>query len=81
MVKLSAENFINENYCQIVQHYFCRWAYRNLDNENTNKILDILFDLNEEGKTIIVVTHDQSIIPKYTKHVHLDKQKKLVDSK
>lgn len=47
----------------------------NLDDENANKILDILFNLNEEGKTIIVVTHDRSIISKFTKHVHLTEQK------
>ena len=47
----------------------------NLDDENANKILDILFNLNEEGKTIIVVTHDRSIISKFDKHVHLTEQK------
>lgn len=43
----------------------------NLDDENANKIIEILFDLNKEGKTIIVVTHDRSIISKFDKHVHL----------
>lgn len=43
----------------------------NLDDENANKIIEILFDLNKEGKTIIVVTHDRSIITKFDKHVHL----------
>lgn len=47
----------------------------NLDDENANKILDILFNLNEEGKTIIVVTHDHSIVSKFNKHVHLTEQK------
>lgn len=47
----------------------------NLDDENANKIIDILFDLNKEGKTIIVVTHDRSIISKFDKHVHLTEQK------
>lgn len=46
----------------------------NLDDENAEKILDILFNLNEEGKTIIVVTHDQSIISRFTKHIHLTEQ-------
>ncbi len=46
----------------------------NLDNENANKILDILFNLNEEGKTVIVVTHDQSIVSKFNKHIHLTEQ-------
>ena len=43
----------------------------NLDDENADKIIEILFDLNKEGKTIIVVTHDRSIISKFDKHVHL----------
>lgn len=30
----------------------------NLDEENSKKIMDILFDLNRGGKAIIVVTHD-----------------------
>lgn len=47
----------------------------NLDDENANKIIDILFDLNKEGKTIIAVTHDQSLIPKFNKHIHLTEQK------
>ena len=47
----------------------------NLDDENAEKILDILFNLNEEGKTIIVVTHDQSIVSRFTKHIHLAEQK------
>lgn len=47
----------------------------NLDDNNAKKILDILFSLNEDGKTIIVVTHDQSIISKFTKHIHLTEQK------
>lgn len=46
----------------------------NLDDENANKILDILFNLNEEGKTVIVVTHDQSIVSKFNKHIHLIEQ-------
>lgn len=46
----------------------------NLDDENAEKILDILFNLNEEGKKIIVVTHDQSIISRFTKHIHLTEQ-------
>lgn len=46
----------------------------NLDDENANKIMDILFNLNEEGKTIIVVTHDQSIVSKFNKHIHLTEE-------
>ncbi|GEK90733.1 ATP-binding cassette domain-containing protein [Alkalibacterium kapii] len=48
----------------------------NLDDENANKIIEILFDLNKEGKTIVVVTHDRSIISKFDKHVHLNVKEK-----
>ncbi|MDN6294123.1 MAG: ATP-binding cassette domain-containing protein [Alkalibacterium gilvum] len=48
----------------------------NLDDENANKIIEILFDLNKEGKTIVVVTHDRSIISKFDKHVHLTVKEK-----
>ncbi|HZK46687.1 MAG TPA: hypothetical protein VFC64_01985 [Atopostipes sp.] len=34
--------------------------------------------INKEGKTIIVVTHDRSIISKFDKHVHLTAQKETV---
>ena len=33
-----------------------------LDSENAKKIIDILDGLNEEGRTIILVTHDEKII-------------------
>lgn len=32
-----------------------------LDKENANKVMSILEDLNKEGKTLIIVTHDESI--------------------
>lgn len=45
----------------------------NLDDENANKIIEILFNLNKDGKTIIAVTHDQSLISKFDKHINLSK--------
>ena len=33
----------------------------NLDGENREKVLDLLKKLNEDGKTIIVVTHDSEV--------------------
>ena len=32
-----------------------------LDKDNAKKVLDILFKLNDEGKTIIIVSHDEKI--------------------
>lgn len=33
----------------------------NLDKENSNKVMEILTRLKKDGKTIIIVTHDESI--------------------
>lgn len=33
----------------------------NLDKKSGSDVMDILFDLNNEGKTIILITHDMSI--------------------
>ena len=42
-----------------------------LDYENSEKVLDILKDLNKSGKTIILVTHDERIIANARKVVYL----------
>ena len=33
----------------------------NLDSKSSEEILDLLHDLHEQGKTIVMVTHDQNI--------------------
>ena len=43
----------------------------NLDEENSKIILDKLFELNRLGKTLIVVTHDLSIIDRFDRHIML----------
>lgn len=47
----------------------------NLDHENSNNIIELLKKLNNEGKTIILVTHDLEIASR------TDKIYKLTDSK
>lgn len=43
----------------------------NLDKVNSNKILDKLFEINKNGKTLVVVTHDLSIVDRFDKHIEL----------
>jgi len=43
----------------------------NLDSESGAEILNILNDLHERGKTLIVVTHDEHIAARAQKSIHL----------
>ena len=45
----------------------------NLDKQNTKVVLDLLFKMREMGKSIIMVTHDLSIIDKCDKVIDLSK--------
>ena len=47
----------------------------NLDKESGDNILKILKDLNKQGKTVIMITHNQNHAKKFKKVV------KLVDGK
>ncbi len=48
----------------------------NLDEITTSSIMNLLKKINEEGRTIIVATHDKSLIEKHaTKVIELDKGK------
>jgi cell division transport system ATP-binding protein len=49
----------------------------NLDPATANEILDILLDLNKEGKTVIIATHDKNIVDKLKKRVILFKDKQI----
>lgn len=42
-----------------------------LDTENKEKVLSILEDLNKNGKTIIIVTHDEGIKSRYNRGLKL----------
>lgn len=37
----------------------------NLDKKNSDNVMDILFELNKEGKTIVIVTHDHSYLDRF----------------
>lgn len=45
----------------------------NLDEENSKIIMDILFDLNKAGKTLVVVTHDKEVINRFETIIDLDR--------
>lgn len=44
----------------------------NLDQKNSDKIMDKLFELNKKGKTLVVVTHDLSIVDRFDRHIKLE---------
>jgi len=43
----------------------------NLDTENSRNIINILKELNQEGQTIILVTHDLSIAKECNRNIHI----------
>lgn len=43
----------------------------NLDSKMGEEIMDLLLQLNQEGKTIIMVTHDKAIAQKTSKIIHM----------
>lgn len=43
----------------------------NLDSENREKVLELLKILNDQGKTIIVVTHDQEVAKSGSRELYL----------
>lgn len=44
-----------------------------LDIKNRDEIIELLFEINHQGKTIIIVTHDLEIASRFSKIVDLDK--------
>lgn len=54
----------------------------NLDVENSRKIVDLLEDINEEGVTIVMATHDTEILKQYNKRIiAIDAGKIIKDTK
>lgn len=43
----------------------------NLDEENSKRIMDVLFELNREGKAIVVVTHDLEHLSRFKQVIEL----------
>jgi len=43
----------------------------NLDTENTREIMDIVSSLHEEGRTIIVVTHEHDVAARAARRITL----------
>jgi ABC-type lipoprotein export system ATPase subunit len=44
----------------------------NLDDENAEGVLAVLDELNSQGQTIILVTHDMAFSQRTEKVIHLD---------
>jgi len=45
----------------------------NLDSQHSSELVDLIIDLNKEnGQAFVLVTHDNSIAGKMTKHFHLE---------
>jgi len=49
-----------------------------MDQRTTTKLMGILAELNRQGKTIIIITHDMNLIFKYTRKVAVLKEGRLV---
>jgi putative ABC transport system ATP-binding protein len=43
----------------------------NLDSATGEQILDLLAELNNNGKTIIMVTHETHVAKRASKHLHM----------
>ena len=52
----------------------------NLDPEKSEKIIALLKEINEKGTTIIVATHDYSIIKKFPSHTFVCENRSLVET-
>lgn len=51
----------------------------NLDPQNTKDILELLFRLNHQGKTIILITHDPAVAAAVPRVVHIDNGRIVAD--
>jgi len=51
-----------------------------LDSKSSEEIMDLLVDLNKEGKTVIIITHDKNVA-KYAKRNIFLKDGKIIEDK
>ena len=52
----------------------------NLDPEKSEKIIALLKEINQKGTTVIIATHDYSIIKRYPSHTFMCKTHSLVET-
>lgn len=50
-----------------------------LDSETGNEIMDIFKEVNKEGKTVVIVTHDEKIAAKTKRRIQLEESKVAED--
>lgn len=50
-----------------------------LDSETGNEIMDIFKEINKEGKTVVIVTHDEKISAKTKRRIRLEESKIVED--
>ncbi len=51
----------------------------NLDNENALKVMEDFKNLNQNGTTIIMVSHNRELAEKYSKKIYMIEKKKLTE--
>lgn len=49
-----------------------------LDPKGASKILKLLYELNKEGMTVIISTHDVDLVPLYSSKVHIIKEGEII---
>lgn len=57
--------------CQSPRALLCDEPTGNLDQENSEKIIDLLSEVHRDGFTVIVVTHDPSIAKRMPRRLHV----------
>ena len=53
----------------------------NLDSHNTQALLSLLKSLNDQGKTVVIVTHDPDVAAVAKRHVHMEDGRITLDQR